>query len=187
MPSLVPEDLEVAKILGFWFEELEPRQWFEKDAAVDETIRTRFAQLFGRLKSSVPLRWRATPRGALATVIALDQFPRNLFRDDARAFQTDPQALGISRFAIEQGLDRRLNLAQRQFLYMPFQHSEDPAIQATSVELFSRLGDPQALDFAKRHKDIIDRFGRFPHRNLVLGRQSTPEERQFLESPGLKF
>jgi uncharacterized protein (DUF924 family) len=124
---------------------------------------------------------------ALAAVIALDQFPRNAFRGSPMAFEADGHALGIAQAAIAAGLDRALSGTERQFLYMPFQHSENRDLQARSVELFATLEDPECLRYAKEHKAIIDRFGRFPHRNAILGRTSTAQEIEFLREPGSSF
>jgi uncharacterized protein (DUF924 family) len=181
MPN-VPKWIE--EVLRFWFEETRPQAWFVRDDAVDAEIRKRFGALHASLIEKVPATVTATPLGALATVIVLDQFSRNLFRNSPRAFGADPTALAIAQEAIAAGFDRELNANQRMFLYMPFQHSEDSAMQARSIELFAQLGDP-GLNYARQHFDVIERFGRFPHRNRVLGRESTPEENEFLKThPG---
>lgn len=182
MPN-VPKWIE--EVLRFWFQETRPQAWFTRDEAVDAEIRKRFGALHSSLTEKVPATVTATPLGALATVIVLDQFSRNLYRNSPRAFAADPTALAIAQEAIAAGFDRELDMRQRMFLYMPFQHSEDRALQARSVELFEALGEPTALDYARRHRDVIDRFGRFPHRNRILGRESTPEEIEFLKThPG---
>ena len=168
-----------AQILRYWFEELQPEAWFRSDARVDAAIRERFGSCYEQLTQIRPEQL-ATPSECLAAVIVLDQFPRNMFRGSPRAFATDALALSISQRAIAAGLDRPLTQQQRLFLYMPFQHSEDRAVQTRSIELFTQLGLPDNLDYAHRHQDIIDRFGRFPHRNAVLGRESTTEELQFV-------
>lgn len=173
-------------VIEFWFgTEPEPteetmRRWFVRDEAFDAEIRTRFGALHAQAAAGGLTDWLATPRGTLALVIVLDQFSRNMFRDSPRSFATDPLALSIAERAIAAGFDQQLDRQQRWFLYMPFQHSEDRAVQARSIELFAQLGDAGSLDYAHRHKEVIDRFGRFPHRNAVLGRDSTPEELQFL-------
>jgi uncharacterized protein (DUF924 family) len=172
---------EAREILRFWFDELEPEQWWKRDDAVDAVIRDRFLDVHERLAAGVPEPWLATARSRLAAVIALDQFPRNLFRGSARSFATDSKALALAKETIELGLDEELSKDERVFLYVPFQHSEDAADQARSVALFETLADADTLDFAKKHKLIIDRFGRFPHRNAVLGRETTAEEREFLD------
>jgi len=167
-------------ILDFWFKELSEESWFKADPALDALIRERFEETW-RAACAGDLRdWRESKEGALAYVILLDQFPRNMFRGSPRAFATDALALAISQHAIAAGLDLQLTQQQRLFLYMPFQHSEDRAVQVRSIELFTQLGLADNLEYAHRHKDIVDRFGRFPHRNAVLGRQSTTEELQFI-------
>jgi uncharacterized protein (DUF924 family) len=168
-----------AQILRYWFEELQPEAWFRKDERVDAAIHERFGALYEQLAPIRPQQIQ-TPIESLAAVIVLDQFPRNMFRGSPRAFATDALALSISQHAIAAGWDRQLTQQQRLFLYMPFQHSEDRAVQARSIELFTQLGLADNLDYAHRHQHIIDRFGRFPHRNGVLGRQSTTEESQFI-------
>jgi uncharacterized protein (DUF924 family) len=168
-----------AQVLHFWFEELQPEAWFRKDERVDAAIRERFGALHEQLARIRPEQL-TTPLESVAAVIVLDQFPRNVFRGSPRAFATDALALSIAQHAIANGVDLQLTQQQRLFLYMPFQHSEDRAVQARSIELFEQLGIAENLDYAQRHKDIIDRFGRFPHRNEVLGRRSTTEELQFV-------
>jgi uncharacterized protein (DUF924 family) len=168
-----------AQILRYWFEELQPEAWFRRDDGVDATIRERFGTLYEQLTQIRPEQL-TTPLECIAAVIVLDQFPRNMLRGSPRAFATDALALSIAQHAIAAGLDRQLTQQQRLFLYMPFQHSEARAVQVRSIELFTQLGLAENLDYAHRHKDIIDRFGRFPHRNAVLGRQSTTEELQFI-------
>jgi uncharacterized protein (DUF924 family) len=169
----------VEQVIRYWFEELRPQAWFRKDARVDDAIRERFGTLHDEVARIRPEQL-ATPLACLAAVIALDQFSRNMFRGSPRAFATDPLALSIAQHAIAVGFDQQLDRQQRWFLYMPFQHSEDRAVQVRSIELFTQLDDRDNLGYAQRHKEIIDRFGRFPHRNEVLGRVSTPEELQFI-------
>jgi uncharacterized protein (DUF924 family) len=176
---------EAAAFLDYWFGAQTPEQWWKRDPAVDEALRTRFGALHERLANEVPEDWLKTPRGTLAAVMVLDQLPRNLFRGSPRAYATDPKALALAKQGVARGLDASLSKDERTFLYVPFQHSEDAADQAQSVALFERLDDAEALDFAHKHKDIIDRFGRFPHRNTVLGRETTPEEAEFLKGPAL--
>lgn len=174
-------------ILRFWFETLKPEDWYRKDPAIDAEITRRFGAIYEALKLSVPQDWLADPKGMLAAILVLDQFPRNMFRDDPRAFATDQAALALAKRAIGEGLDTRLPPEQRAFIYMPFQHSEARDDQARSIELFTSLGAPLNLDFALRHEAIIARFGRFPHRNAVLGRESTEAELAFLREPGSSF
>jgi uncharacterized protein (DUF924 family) len=169
-------------VVHFWFEELQPKGWFTRDEAVDATIRKRFGALHASLIEKVPASVLTTPLGALATVIVLDQFSRNLYRNSSRAFTCDPTALAIAQEAIRAGFDRQLERNQRVFLYMPFQHSEDRDVQHRSIELFTELGDANVLDYARQHRDVIERFGRFPHRNRMLGRESTPQEVEFLKT-----
>jgi uncharacterized protein (DUF924 family) len=168
-----------AQVLRYWFDELQPDAWFRKDERVDAAIRERFGELHEQLAQLGPEQL-ATPLESIAAVIAHDQVPRNPFRGAPRAFATDSLALSIAQHAIAAGFDEQLTQQQRLFLYMPFQHAEDRAVQACSIELFTRLGLGENLDYAYRHKEIIDRFGRFPHRNEVLGRESTTEEREFV-------
>lgn len=176
-------------VLSFWFGEdpdIVRAAWFEKDDAFDTTIVTRFGSVYDAAAIGQLDAMANTPLGCLTLVIVLDQFPRNMFRDDPRAFATDGKALDLSRTAIERGLDRTLGALQRQFLYMPFQHSEDLVTQRRSIELFADTG-PDGQEYAKRHLDIIERFDRFPHRNAILGRESTPEELAFLQQPDSSF
>lgn len=172
-------------VVDFWFNALKPEQWWKRDEKVDADIVSRFSSLYGELSNAVPEDWMASPHGYLAAVIVLDQFPRNMFRDDARTFATDPRALELSRQATAAGDDMKLTQQERGVLYMPFMHSEDGKVQEKCIELFASLGDAAQLDFANKHKQIIDQFGRFPHRNKMLGRDSTPEEVEFLNQPSL--
>ena len=185
--SAVPDSAHIDEVLRFWFAELSPEDWFGGGEAVDERVRERFLDLHENLRDGVPAAWRATPRGMLAAVIALDQFPRNMYRGDSRAFAADATALALAREAIARGFDRTMTDDQRKFLYLPFEHSEDPSVQARSVELFAALEDEETTGYAIRHKEIIDRFGRFPHRNVALGRESTLEELEFLNEPDSSF
>jgi uncharacterized protein (DUF924 family) len=175
----------VDAVLTFWFEELRPAAWFRTDPKVDEEIRRRFLDVWERFKAAPPDVGDA--RAAVAAAVVLDQFPRNLFRGRPEAFATDAQALRIARAALANGWDRGLSEPERQFLYMPFQHSEDADDQRRSVELFSTLAIPDAARSAQQHKALIDRFGRFPHRNAVLGRVSTPEEVEHLARGRAEF
>lgn len=174
-------EIWIDDVIHFWFEELEPKNWFAKNDRVDALIVERFQALYERLRT-MPAESHPTPPAALAAVIVLDQFPRNMYRNSPRAFATDAIALAISKSAIDRGFDLQLTPPQRTFLYMPWQHAEDRAAQARSIELFSQVGDDGALDYARQHKEIIDSFGRFPHRNGVLGRASSAAEVEFLKS-----
>lgn len=175
----------IGDVLTFWFTELKPEDWFRKDAALDAKIAARFGDLHTRLSHDVPAHVEESPEGVLAAVIVLDQFSRNLFRDSPRAFATDAIALNLSKRAVAAGLDKLLSPQRRVFLYMPFEHSEDKSDQAQSLQLFTTLGLAEFIPYAEGHKKIIDRFGRFPHRNAVLGRTSTAEEAEFIATnPG---
>ncbi|NKB57713.1 MAG: DUF924 family protein [Alphaproteobacteria bacterium] len=177
------------EVLSFWFgpEPIEPRVvWFQKDPNFDAAVAARFGSVHEAAASGALDAMAVTPFGCLALVILLDQFPRNLFRDDPWAFATDRKALNLTRLAIEKGFDREMNELQRQFLYMPYQHSEDLDEQRRSVALFAGL-DKQTHEYAVRHYEIIERFGRFPHRNDILGRDSTEAEMQFLTEPNSSF
>ena len=167
----------VEAVLHFWFAELAPAAWFRRSAATDATIRARFLALHETLSCDVPAC--TSPRQCLATVIVLDQFSRNLFRGDARAYAVDADAVRLARAAIAAGFDAALDTAQREFLYMPFMHAEDRTAQDEGVALFERLGTRNAR-YARHHRALIKRFGRFPHRNAMLGRESTPEEAAYL-------
>jgi uncharacterized protein (DUF924 family) len=184
----------VKEILDFWFgapdspEFGQRRQcWFVTDPEFDAQIQSRFGHEYEKAARGEHDSLAKTAEGALALIIMLDQFPRNLFRGSARAFATDPKALSLARAAVAAGHDRALNLVQRCFVYLPFEHSEDLADQDESVRLFEALGDPEFLEFAIWHRDIIVQFGRYPHRNAILGRDSTAAELAFLEQPGSSF
>jgi uncharacterized protein (DUF924 family) len=177
----------IDEIVNFWFGELSPKDWFRKDEALDSTIASRFGTTYHELRSGVPASWLDTPEGFLAAILVLDQFPRNMFRADARCFATDAIALALAKRAIAEGVDAKLKSDQRSFLYMPFQHSEEEGDQASAVALFAMLGKPLELDFALRHQAVVDRFGRFPHRNALLGRATTEEEQTFLAGPDSSF
>lgn len=174
----------IDQVLQFWFQELQPEAWFRKDEQVDMVIRERFEGLHERIANLAEDKL-GSPRASVAAVIALDQFPRNMYRNSPRAFATDAKALSIAERAIAAGFDRLLSSNERLFLYMPFQHSEDAAVQTRSIKLFTDLHDESTLGYALKHKEVIDRFGRFPHRNAILQRASTAEEALFLkEHPG---
>ncbi|OSQ35619.1 DUF924 family protein [Thalassospira mesophila] len=175
-------------ILNFWFTELTPKQWFEKDTALDHHINERFADFHAAARVGELFHWRETARGRLAEIIVLDQFSRNMFRDRAEAFACDTLALVLAQEAILQKADEDLKTAsEKLFLYMPYMHSESETIHDIALTLFDQPGLENNLDFEKRHKQIIDRFGRYPHRNDILGRPSTPEEIVFLQQPGSSF
>jgi uncharacterized protein (DUF924 family) len=191
------------EILTFWFgdEALQPlaRQsiWFTKDAEVDQWMREHFQSMLGEALNGAYDDWSKVSRGALALVILCDQFPRNIYRDSDQAFAYDDRALRAAQIAIDHNFDRNMTVVERCFLYLPLEHSEDIAIQERSVQLFSTLSDTatgeekvfiqSALDYALKHRDIIAKFGRFPHRNEILGRASTRAEIEFLKRPGSYF
>jgi uncharacterized protein (DUF924 family) len=174
-------------ILDFWFTELDPKQHFAKDTALDEAIRTRFGATLEAAARCELFAWRATPEGRLAEVLVLDQLSRNVYRDTARAFAQDALALALAQELVASGQDRSLPLAQRSFAYMPYMHSESALVHAEAAVLFDQAGMEDTLRFELAHKAIIDRFGRYPHRNTLLGRTSTPEELAFLSGPGSSF
>lgn len=174
-------------VIEFWFHELTPEQWWQKSAELDNEIKSRFEPYLIEAKKGLTSDWRAQPRGRLAEIIVLDQFSRNIYRDTADAFVADALAVELALEAIESRDDRSLTQAERQFIYMPLMHSEDAEMHVIALELFKSLGNESNLKFEIMHKDIIDRFGRYPHRNEILGRASTPEEVEFLKQPGSSF
>jgi uncharacterized protein (DUF924 family) len=174
-------------VLQFWFEEISPAQWWKVDEDFDRLIVQRFSELHRRATSSELFVWRAEPGGRLAEVIVLDQFSRNIYRGDRLAFAADNMALALAQEAVAAKADRTLPPEQRVFLYMPYMHSESRAIHEVAERLFKENAPKSNYDFELRHKAIIDRFGRYPHRNPVLGRQSTEEELAFLAQPGSSF
>ena len=174
-------------ILHFWFTELTPKQHYAKNAALDNAIRTRFGAALEAAARCELFAWRATPEGRLAEILVLDQFSRNVYRDTVRAFAQDPLALALAQELVASGQDRSLPLARRSFAYMPYMHSESALIHQQAVTLFSQAGMEDSLRFELRHQAIIERFGRYPHRNAILGRTSTPEELAFLNEPGSAF
>ena len=187
-----------AEVLDFWFGgEGEPgygefrEEWFRKDAAFDREVTDRFGDLYERAAAGELDAWQDEAESCLALVILLDQFPRNMFRGDARTHATDGKALATAKYAIEHALDRGLPGFQKIFLYMPFMHAESVEDQRRSVELFEGLAaepdGPDVREFAVGHRDIVERFGRFPHRNAILGRETTPEEAEFLTQPGSSY
>ena len=182
------------EVLGFWFGAptgAARPEWFRKDPDFDAQVRARFAALHAQAAAGGLEAWAGEPASALALVVVLDQFSRNLHRGDARAFAQDARALALARGAVDRGWDRGKLPVERQFLYLPFEHAEDPAIQDRSVALFAGLEAFEATrgltEWAEKHRAIIRRFGRFPHRNAALGRASTAEELAFLREPGSGF
>lgn len=176
-----------AEVLDFWFKELEPKQWFVKDVDLDEEIKKRFAELHEKAARGELQVWRSEPRGRLAEIIVLDQFSRNIFRDSERAFACDRLALQLCKEAVKIGVDQQFSVNEKTFLYMPLMHSEELADHELAVKLFSQPGLEHNLEYELKHKTIIERFGRYPHRNDLLGRESTPDELEFLRQPGSSF
>jgi uncharacterized protein (DUF924 family) len=180
-------------VLDFWFGAPESRErgrprkaWFQKSEKFDREIRDRFLPLWEEAARGGLERWGASPLASLALLVVLDQFPRNMFRSDARAFSTDALALAAAAAAVERGFDRPLLPHERTFVYLPFEHAEDLVAQRRSLGLFGAF-DPDNLEWARRHHEIVERFGRFPHRNALLGRESTADEIEFLKQPGSSF
>lgn len=193
-------------VLDFWFgacgsaSEIAARQrklWFGKSAENDQAVSDRFAATLAAASAGKLGHWANSPRGRLALVIVLDQFPHHIFRDQPQAFATDPQALALSLAALTANEDRQLTPIERVFLYLPLEHAESIEMQERSVSLYAALAseataDERALfedflDYARKHRDVVARFGRFPHRNAILGRPSTPDEVEFLKQPGSRF
>lgn len=174
-------------VLDFWFHETKPAQWWTVDPAFDALIRTRFGALHAQARRCELFAWRATPEGRLAEVIVLDQFARNLHRGTPDAFSADPLALALAQEAVAAGADLALPTERRAFLYMPYMHSESAAIHAVAEPLMKARAPAHTHDFELKHKSIVDRFGRYPHRNAILGRASTAEEAEFLKQPGSSF
>jgi uncharacterized protein (DUF924 family) len=179
--------LTCSDVLRFWFEEADPKSWWEANENFDEWIRNRF----GRLLESAALgelhSWRESHRGRLAEIIVLDQFSRNVYRGTARAFAQDSMALALAQEAVRAGADQQLNATERSFLYLPFMHSESALIHEWAESLYRENAPEGNYQFELKHKAIIDRFGRYPHRNAILGRTSTAEELEFLQQPGSSF
>jgi uncharacterized protein (DUF924 family) len=174
-------------VLDFWFNDIEPESWFKKDIDFDNKIITKFGKLHQQAVQGELSAWRHSPKSALAEIIILDQFSRNIYRDQPESFAADPMALALAQVAIHKGFDQKLSLSERSFLYMPFMHSESAVIHEEAVNLFRDLGIVNNLDFELKHKKIVDRFGRYPHRNAILGRKSSAEELVFLEEPNSSF
>ena len=185
-------------VINFWFGKPEekvygkPRKfWFVKDQEFDRTCRSRFLGTYQQAAEGKLISWQQQALSCLALIVVLDQFPRNMFRNSPQAFATDLQALQLAKYFLSKGFEHQLLPVQRWFIYLPFEHSENLADQQTAVKLFSTLKDDPdsqaSLDYAYRHLEVIERFGRFPHRNKILGRESTPEEAEFLKQPSSKF
>jgi len=179
--------MQAIDILHFWFEELSDKQHFVKDPALDANMRTRFGLTLEAAARCELSAWRASPQGRLAEILVLDQFSRNIFRDTPRVFAQDALALVLAQELVAGGHDQRLTPKQRAFAYMPFMHSESLPVHEQAVQLFSQPELEKTLDFELRHKAIIERFGRYPHRNHILGRPNSAPEQAFLDEPGSSF
>jgi uncharacterized protein (DUF924 family) len=176
------------QVLDFWFDPANKEFWFERSDSFDAAVGRRLAALHRQAVAGELDAWADSPKGALALCILLDQVPRNIYRGSPEAFASDPEALKVARRALESEFDSSLSAEERLFLYLPFEHSEDLADQELCCRLFGAMTEnPEWLTYAERHREIIQRFGRFPHRNAVLGRPSTEEERAFLEEPNSSF
>lgn len=176
-----------SEILQFWFEELTPRQWYRRSARLDADMAERFGSTLDAAGYCELWQWRDSVPGRLAEIIVLDQFSRNIHRDTAAAFDNDPLALALAQEAVARGADRELPPERRAFMYMPYMHSESATIHEQAMVLFDQPGLETEFDFEHRHREIIQRFGRYPHRNAALGRTSTSEEVDFLSQPGSAF
>ncbi|WP_428608143.1 DUF924 family protein [Sedimenticola sp.] len=174
--------IEPQEILDYWFSEPVNSHWFASTPELDQDIGDRFAHIWGLAAEGQLDHWMTSAEGCLALVILLDQFPLNMFRGESKSFQTEAQARAVAGFALKREFDRQLNDVQRAFLYMPYMHSEALADQDLSVELYEKAGLKDNLSFARHHREIVRRFGRFPHRNAILGRTSRPEELEYLAS-----
>lgn len=184
---LLVEAIVHQTVLQFWFHEIAPANWWKVDAEFDRLIVERFSELHARAVCSELYEWRAEPRGRLAEIIVLDQFSRNMYRGTKLAFAADAMALALAQEAVAAKADLALAPEERVFLYMPYMHSESKLIHEIAERLFKEHGPKSNYDFELRHKAIIDQFGRYPHRNAILGRQSTNEELEFLAKPGSSF
>lgn len=179
--------MQASDILKFWFEEISSKSWFVNDPEFDQLIAENFLSIHKAAAAGELFSWRKSAQGRLAEIIILDQFSRNIFREKPEAFTWDNQSLVLAQEAIFNGAMDELEAKQQPFLIMPYMHSESKLIHEQAVVLFSRPGMEYNLDFELRHKEIIDRFGRYPHRNAILGRDSSPEEENFLTQPGSSF
>ncbi|MFQ8430492.1 DUF924 family protein [Amaricoccus sp. W119] len=177
-------DQRAEEILEFWLEKIGPEGWYDPPAGLDDDIRARYADLWEEASAGRLDRWVVKPRGTLALLILLDQFPRNMFRNEARAFASDREARRVAKRAIGFGQDRQVSEVERQFFYLPLEHSEMGSDQARSVRMFMTVEDPESLVHARAHRDVIRRFGRFPTRNAALGRICTRDEQAYLDAGG---
>jgi len=190
MAGMTQDKIDAAeRVLDFWFSVGDDELWFKRSEAFDRAVREALAHDYERAAADAYDAWRESPRGCLALVLLLDQVPRNLFRDDARAYAADARARAVTRHAVARGFDRQISTqSQRRFLYLPLEHSERLADQEDCCRLMANLDeDKKWAEWAIKHREVIARFGRFPHRNAVLGRASSAAEREFLAQPGSSF
>ncbi|WP_018981368.1 DUF924 family protein [Salinimonas chungwhensis] len=178
---------EATEVVSFWFDELEPQQWFKPDDGLDNIIRSRFGAVHQAAANGELWPWRATPHGRLAEIIVLDQFSRNIHRHTPAAYRCDLAALLLAQEAVAAGADQALTVQEVTFLYMPFMHSESLDVHDIALELFDVAGLEKQMDFEVRHRDVLVKFGRYPQRNEAMGRSSTPEEKAFLASSETHF
>lgn len=176
-------------ILSFWFEQIQPQQWFQVNEDFDAEIIARFHDDYEKAKDGIYDDWKKDADGCLALILLLDQFPRNMFRGKPEAFSTDGKALVIAKFALSKGFDQLLTPVKRRFMYLPYEHSENLIDQRKCVELFEKMkkDDPLGYEYAVKHLKVIEKFGRFPHRNKILGRDNTSEEEEYLSQPDAGF
>jgi uncharacterized protein (DUF924 family) len=175
------------EVLPFWFEEIDPKMWWASSSEFDETIRSRFLPLLEQAAKAELFSWRSEPQGRLAEIIVLDQFSRNVYRNTPQAFAQDAMALALAQEAVAADIHLQLSPPERTFLLMPYMHSESQPIHVVAEGLFKQFTPSNNYEFELKHKAIVDRFGRYPHRNEILGRVSTPEEVEFLKQPGSSF
>ncbi|XEU21428.1 DUF924 domain-containing protein [Tistrella mobilis] len=185
--AMIADGATLDRVLDFWFGELGPADWFGAGERLDEVIGDRFGRVLAAARRGCCAPWRSTPRGRLAEILVLDQFSRHIHRGTPDAFAADGMALALAQEAVAGGHDLKLTVTERKFLYLPFEHSESLSVHVQTMALFTALGDAEALDWERRHLAVLERFGRYPHRNEVLGRISTPEEQVYLEEPGAGF
>ena len=174
-------------VLSFWFEEIEQSQWWKRDLAFDRLVKERFGRLHQQAVKCELYEWRKTAKGRLAEIIVLDQFSRNIFRDSSLAFSNDSLALALAQEAVSAKADLELSAVENSFLYMPYMHSESLAIHNVALNLYRKNGIESNYDYEVKHREIIEKYGRYPHRNSILGRASTSEELEFLNTPGSSF
>ncbi|MFL0797423.1 MAG: DUF924 domain-containing protein [Cellvibrionaceae bacterium] len=179
--------MDMTGIIQFWFQDIAPAQWWQKSDEFDREIEHRFGELHMQATRGELFAWRQTAKGRLAEIIVLDQFSRNIFRDKPQAFAFDGMALVLSQEAVALGMDAQLSLIERSFLYMPYMHSESLSVHDEAIKLFDVPGLENNYQFEIKHREIIEKFGRYPHRNVILGRDSTVEEIEFLKQPGSSF